>query len=50
MPEAQSVGDWADKGRVSGSSPSSGKKLEGVLDVGGVGRYQPPKCSDSALQ
>lgn len=36
--DAQSVEDWADKGRVSGSCPSSGQKLEGVLDVGEVGR------------
>lgn len=48
--EAQSVGDWAGKRRVSGSCPSSGQKLEGVLDVGEVGRSQPPICSDRALQ
>lgn len=36
--EVQSVGDWAEKGSVSGSCPSSGQKLEGVLDVGEVGR------------
>lgn len=46
----QSLLKWAGKGRVSGSSPSSGQKLGGVLDIGGVGKYQPPKCSDRALQ